>query len=267
MKLQKLDSYAVAAILLMATAVILIAAALVTNLGEFITAAFVISGTSCAMIGIFILTFTRGETVDPCYLGLLFSQWSKNMSRIESDLGITGNAYFLPQRITGESHVMQFNPTLTYSGSNVSAKDPFTKTGAGGLIITPCCEAWIQDLKTRNALVIPNKEEELIVLINEIIGDTFGFASRVSGSWRDNTITLTFHRYQFIDGCTAIAHESEELCTMNPCPVCSLCAVLIAEGINKVVPVDQCSVNPSSRDVTVVFSLPPFQTAAAPPSQ
>jgi hypothetical protein len=162
---------------------------------------------------------------------------------------------------------MQFNPTLTYSGSNVSAKDPFTKTGAGGLIITPCCEPWIQDLKKRNALVIPDKEEELIVLINEIIGETFGFASRVSGSWRDTTITLTFHRYQFIDGCKAIAQESEELCTMNPCPVCSLCAVLIAEGLNKVVTVDQCSMNPSSRDLTAVFSMPPFQTVAAPQSQ
>jgi hypothetical protein len=50
MKLKKLDNYASAAILLMAAAVILVAAALITNLGEFITAAFVISGTACALV-------------------------------------------------------------------------------------------------------------------------------------------------------------------------------------------------------------------------
>jgi hypothetical protein len=264
MKLKKLDNYASAAILLMAAAVILVAAALVTNLGEFITAAFVISGTACALVGIFILTFTRGETVDPRHVGILTAQWCKNICRIESDLGITGNAYFIPPRVTGESRVMQFNPTLTYSGSNVSAKDPFIKTGAGGLIITPACDSWIQDLKKRNALMVPDKEEELITLISETMGEIFEFATRVSGSWRDNTVTLIFYGYRFIDGCKAIADESEELCTMNPCPVCSLCGALIAEGTDKVVTVDQCSINPSSRDVTAVFSILPVRKGTSP---
>jgi hypothetical protein len=267
MKLKKLDNYASAAILLMAAAVILVAAALVTNLGEFITAAFVTSGTACALVGIFILTFTRGETVDPRHFGILTAQWCKNICRIESDLGVTGNAYFLPPRVTGESRVMQFNPTLTYSGSDVSAKDPFVKTGAGGLIITPACEPWIQDLKKRNNLMVPDKEEELITLISETMGEIFEFASRVSGSWRDNTVTLTFHEYRFIDGCKAIAHESEELCTMNPCPVCSLCGALIAEGTDKVVTVDQCSTNSSSHDVTVIFSMLPFRKVTSPAQQ
>jgi hypothetical protein len=265
MKLKKLDSYAFAAILLMAAAVILIITALFSNLGEFITAGFVISGTTCALTGIFILAFTRGETVDPRPVGLLTAQWCKNICRIESDLGITGNAYFLPQRITGESRIMQFNPTLTYSGSNVSAKEPFTKTGAAGLIITPCCEPWIEDLKKNNGLVIPHKEEELIILIGETLGEIFEYASRVTGSWRDNTVTLTLHGYRFIDGCKAIAQESEEFCSMNPCPVCSLCATLITEGTDKVVSVDQCSVSPSSHDVIAVFSMLPLQKVISPP--
>jgi hypothetical protein len=266
-----LNKYSIAGIFLIITAVILVTLALITDIGEFITAALVISGTQCALIGIYILTFTRDERVDPHYVGILTAQWCKNISRIESDLGITGNAYFLPPRITKESQVMQFNPTLTYSGSSVSAKVPFTKTGAGGLIITPCCEPWIKDLKKnlkkRNAFEIPDKEEEIIILINETIGEVFEFTSRVSGTWRDNTVTLTFHRYQFIDGCKAIAQESEELCVMNPCPVCSLCGALIAEGTDKVVTVDQCSINPLSHDVTAVFSILPFQKVTPPPSQ
>jgi len=259
-----LNKYSAAGILLILMAVIFVALALITNLGEFITAALVISGTAFALNGIFILTFTRDETVDPRHIGILTAQWCKNICRIASDLGITGNAYFLPQRITGESNVMQFNPALTYSGSNISAKDPFTKTGAGGLIITPSCEPWIRDLKKRNAMVIPDKEEELITLINETICEVFEFATRVSGSWRDNTVTLTFHRYQFIDGCKAIGNESEELCPMNPCPVCSLCGALIAEGTNKVVTLDRCTINSSSHEVTAAFSILPSQKGNSP---
>jgi len=261
-----LDKYSTAAILLMTAAVILVALALITDLGEFVTAALVTSGTACALTGVFILTFTRGETVDPRYMGTLTAQWCKNICSIESDLGITGNAYFLPPRVTKESRVMQFNPTLTYSGSDIPAKDPFTKSGAGGLIITPSCDPWIQDLRKRNALVIPDKEDELIVLIRETVGEVFEFASRVSGNWRDNTVTLTFHGYQFSEGCKAIAHESEELCAMNPCPVCSLCGALLAEGTDRVVTVDQCSIDPASLVVTAVFTVLPLPRVTTPPA-
>ena len=268
MKVKKLDKYASASFLLMAGAVILIATGLVINLGEFITAAFVISGTVCALTGIFILTFTRGATVDPRYFGMLAAQWCKNMCVIEADLGIYGSAHFLPPRVTGESRVMQFNPTLTYGGGTVSAKEPFIKTETPGLIVTPCCDPWIQDLRKRNALVIPPKKEELIILINEIIGDVFGFASRVSGSWRDTTtVELTFHGYRFIDGCKAIAQESKKCCAMNPCPVCCLCGALIAEGTDTVVTLDKCSIHSSSPEVTVIFSMLPQRKVTLPPEQ
>jgi hypothetical protein len=258
MKLTKLDNYASAGILLIGAAAILFAAALVTGLGEFVTAAFVISGTACVLIGIFILTFTRGETIPPRYVGILAAQWCKNICHIESDLGITGNAYFLPSRVTGEPGVMQFNPTLTYSGRNVPAKDSFPKTGTAGLIITPSCEPWIQDLRKKNALSVPDNIAELITLISETIQEVYEFSSRVSGSWHGDTVSLTFQDYIFIDGCKSLVQESEEFCTMNPCPVCSLCGALLAEGTDRVVTVDQCSINPKSHDVTVVFSIMPL---------
>src|SRR5512139_166759 len=100
MKLEKPDKYASAAILFVAAAVILVTLALVTSLGEFVTAALVISGTTFFLTGLFLLTFTRGEGIDPRYMGILTAQWCKNICRIESDLGITGNAYFLPPCVT-----------------------------------------------------------------------------------------------------------------------------------------------------------------------
>jgi hypothetical protein len=264
MNLKKPDIYAIGSILLMAAAVVLFITGLVTSLGEFVTAAFVISGTACLLTGIFMFAFTRKETIEPRHLGTLAAQWCKNIGRIESDLGITGNAFFLPPRVTGEPQVMQFNPSLTYSGGSVSAKEPFPKTGAAGLIITPNCEPWVQELRKRNDLEIPANEEELIILLNETLGEIFDFTSRVTGNHSDNTITLIFHGYRFIDGCKAIGQESEELCLMNPCPVCSFCASLIAQGMDRVITLDQCSTDPTTRDVTAVFSMLPSLKGPSP---
>jgi hypothetical protein len=115
----------------------------------------------------------------------------------------------------------------------------------------------IRDLRKRNALVIPDKEEELTVLLRETIEDVFKFAPRVSARWHGSSVTITFHDSPFIDGCKIIAQESPDCCTTNPCPICSLCGVLIAKGRDKVVTLDTCSITSSSQDITVVFSILP----------
>jgi hypothetical protein len=255
MKLKLANIYFAAAILLMVEAAAFVALALTTNLGEFVTAALVISGMVCAITGIFVLTFSGGEPIDPRLVGILPAQGCLNLCRISSDLGITGNAYFLPGRITGHSRVMQFNPTSAYDGSEVSAERSFPKTGPEGLVTIPSCDPLIQDLKKRNALIIPDKEEQVTQLLREIIGDIFEFAPRVSATLNGKMVTITFHRYRFIAGCQVITQESPGCCTRNPCPVCSLCGTLIAEGTGKVVTLKRCSISPSNKDIIAVFEI------------
>jgi hypothetical protein len=259
MKQKLLNKYSIAAILLIAAAAVLVAIALNTNLGEFITAAFVISAMACGMTGIFVLTFSGGEPFDPRIVGLLPAQGCVNLCRIASDLDITGNAYFLPRRVTGETRVMQFNPTSTYKGSDVSVQGSFPKTGPQGLVTLPSCTPLIQELQKRNALVIPVNEEYLSQLLREIIGEIFEFAPRVSARWHGSTVTITFHRYRLVAGCQLMAQESPGCCTRNPCPACSLCGALIAEWTEKVIALEQCSISSSFRDVTMVFSILPIK--------
>jgi hypothetical protein len=255
MKLKLPNIYTAAAILLMAEAAAFVAIALNTNRGEFVTAAFVISGMICAITGIFVLTFSGGEPIDPRLVGVLPAQGCINLCRISSDLGITGNAYFLPGRITGQSRVMQFNPTSPYDGSNISAERSFPKTGPEGLVTIPSCDPLIQDLKKRNSLIVPNNEEQVTQLLREVISDIFEFAPRVSATWHGRTVAITFHRYRFIAGCQVIAEESPGCCTRNPCPVCSLCGTLIAEGMGKVVTLKGCSISTSNKDIIMVFEI------------
>ncbi|MDD1698978.1 MAG: hypothetical protein LUQ36_11490 [Methanoregula sp.] len=255
MKRIHLNKYSIAAILFIAAAAVLVAIPLNTSLSEYITAVYVISGMACVMTGIFLLMFSGGEPFDPQLIGILPAQGCMNLCRIAFDLDIHGNAYFIPPRVTGEARVMQFNPTGSYKGSHVSAKEPFPTTGPAGLVTVPSCDPLIQELRRRNALVIPNNEEQITQLLRETITGIFEFAPRVSVHWHDNTVTITFHGYRFIAGCQFIAQESPGCCTKNPCPACSICASLIAEATDKIITPDKCSISASKKDVILICSI------------
>ena len=257
MKQLSLNKYSLAAILLFGAATVYIAIPLIVNPGEITTSAFIIAGLICVMIGVFTLAFSAGEPVDPHLVGLLPAQGSLNFNLLTKHLGYRGNAHFLPPRVTREATVVQFNPTSTNEGMEGSAIRSFNKTGPSGLVTPPSCDLLIEDLKKNHALVIPDNKEELTSLIRETIEDFFKFAPGVSVQWEGSKVTITFHEYPYIDGCKVIAQKSPHCCAMSPCPSCSLCGVLIAEGLDKGVKLDRCSVSSSSDNVTAVFSLLP----------
>ena len=257
MKRIYLNKYSIAAVLFLIAAAALIALALNIYFTEFIVAAFVISAMAMGMTGIFMLTFSGGEPVDPRLVGLLPAQGCINLCRIASDLDIQGSAYFLPRSATGETRVMQFNPLSTYNGGEVPAQTSFPKKGPAGLVTIPSGNPLILELRKRNALVIPENEEHLAQLIRETAREIFEFAPRVSASWNKDRITIIFHQYRFIAGCQFMAQESPGCCTRNPCPACSLCGVLITEGRNKVVSLEECSVSASKQDVIIIYSIVP----------
>jgi hypothetical protein len=257
MKLRMPDKYSIAAILLVLAGAVFVALALFTNSGNSTTIALVISGMICVISGIFTLTFSGDEPVDPRLIGILPAQGSINLSRIMHHFGIHGKAHFLPPSVTGETRVMQFNPTLTAKTLMESVKGSFRETGPAGLVTIPSSDLLIHDLKKKNSLVIPENEENITQLLRETIEDVVKLAPRVSARWSGSTVTLTFHDYPSMYGCKVIARSSPEYCSMNPCPMCSLCGALICEGINKIVALDQCSPGSSSKDVTTVFSLVP----------
>jgi hypothetical protein len=159
--------------------------------------------------------------------------------------------------LTEEAQVMQFNPQSTYNGSKLTEKGSFPEKKPSGLVTLPSCNLLIQDLKKRNALEIPHEKEKLTQLLHEIIEEIFELAQRVSASWDGGTVTITFHRYRFIEGCQVVWQESPHCCSMYPCPACSLCGAMIAEGLGNVVTLDRCSMSSSSQDVTAIFSILP----------
>jgi len=213
--------------------------------------------------------------MDPHFFGLIPVQGSLNLSRLASDIGIYGNAYFLPPGMTGENRVMQFNPLSSqYWNANkhrreagnaliwseyslrsyIPGESPVTPGIPHGLMTVPPSDPLVKDLRKRNALVIPKGNEELSVLLRETIVDISEFASRISITWESDLITITLHEYRFIDACRFASSESPQSCGRYPCPACSLCGSLIAEGMNTIVALDKCMVS-SPQDITAVFSF------------
>jgi len=258
------DKYNAAALSLLAMSALFISFAVLLNLGSITTAAFVMAGMVFAMVGIFTWAFSGTAQVDPDLVGILPAQGCINFCCLTQYLGVQGNAFFLPPQFTEEPRVMQFNPATTQEGFEIFAGKKGTvlkslkKTGSKGLVTQPSCDQLIRDLRTRNALVIPETEEELSSLLCEAVEDVLKFAQRISVIWGDNKVTITFHRYPFIYGCKKIAQEFPACCIMSPCPACSLCGALIAEGSERIIVLDHCSVSSSSEDVTATFSFVPL---------
>lgn len=260
MNLRMPDRYALAAVALILVGVSLfIALPLVTPLGDTTSAVGIIVGMVCVMVGSFILILSGGVPMDPRFVGILPAQGSLTLYRISSDRGIDGNAHFLPPRLTGKSRVIQLNPASEYDGSQISTETSFLETNPRGFVTPPSCDLLVQDLKERHTMVIPEITEELTLLLNEVIEDSYDLASRVSVTWYGRWITITLHEYQFIESCRIIAKNSPQCCSRYPCPVCSLCAVLITEGLDEIIILEHCFPVYRSRDVTVTLlrkSLP-----------
>ena len=159
------DKYNAAALSLLAVSALFIAIALLLNLGALTTAALVMAGMVLAMVGIFTWAFSGTAPVDPDLVGILPAQGCINFCALTHNLGVQGNAFFLPPQYTGEPRVMQYNPTTTREGFEVLTGKKRTTGGSvqkprsAGLVTQPSCDQLIRDLRQRNALIIPEQRK------------------------------------------------------------------------------------------------------------
>jgi hypothetical protein len=253
-----LEQYSITVVLFIILASMFLAIPLYFNIGTFISAAFIMAGMTCAILGCFVFMFTGKEPIDPQLMALLPIQSYLNIDKIMLDSGITGNAFFLPTSITGESRVMQFNSQALKPGSKGSEKESFDTSR--WVAVVPSSYPLMQLLLTKNKMIIPDTPGELNILFNEIMCDIFEFASHVSAKWEAEKVTISLQNYQFVEGCIFAGveifsrDEFPDCFLRYPCPVCSLCGSLLAESTKKVIILDRCSAT-SSQDITMVFSI------------
>jgi hypothetical protein len=257
MKFPSLNPNYRAALVLIIMAGLLITTAILTDRSDFTTAALIISGLVCLLTGIFFATLSGSDPLDLRYLSLFPVQSSINIVRISADLGIQGNACFLPAGKDGRTKTLQFLPVAAYPGVPKTEESFVTGTDMAGLQMDPACTPLLSLLREREHVVIPSHMPALQELIRELGVEVLDVAKQVRTTQEGGTITVILEKYRLISGCRAMAEESPRCCTVNPCPVCSLYAAILAEGTGNVIQVENCSPDPKSANVNAVFSLLP----------
>ena len=257
MKFPSLNPHYRAALVLIIMAGILVATAILTNRGDFTSAALVVSGLVCLLTGIFFATLSQSDPIDLRYMSLLPVQGSINLTRACADLGIQGNACIIPNGRDGRTRTMQFLPVAVYNGAQLPMDSFVTGPDATGLLMEPSCAPVLHLLREREHLVIPSEMTPLHGLIQELGEEVLEVAGRVRSTNEGEIITVTMEEYRLISGCRAMTLESPRCCTANPCPVCSLFATVFAEGTGNVIQVERCAPDSKHPTVSAVFSVLP----------
>jgi len=255
MKIANLNPSYRAAIVLIIMAGVLIATAILTDRGDFTSAALVVAGLACLLTGIFFITLSGSDPLDLRYLSLLPVQGCINLAHTCADLGLQGNAHIIPGGRDGRTHPMQLVPVADYAGTPLLT-DPFIiGPDMAGILTEPSCAPILRLLRELEHLAIPTDMTALHGLTREIGVDVLEVAERVRASHEEEIITVTMENYRLIDGCRAMLSESPKCCIASPCPVCSIFAAIYAEGSGKVIRVERCAPDVKKPNVTAVFSV------------
>ena len=257
MKIPTLNPHYRASLVLILAAAILVALAILTNDRDIPPAAVVLSAVICLITGIFFATLAGPEPLDHRFVGLLPVGGSISLARTAAGLGIAGNAVVLPKETDGRGQTIQFNPVASYDGGEVRGQSFVAGGDACGLITVPAGGPLLAELQQNNQFAIPGDTAALADLIRETAVDLLEVADKARVEQGDGTITVSMEGYRLISGCRALAAESPRICSTHPCPVCSLYACILAEGLGRAVQVERCGADDEGPTVTASFSLLP----------
>lgn len=255
MKLPKSDSPIYSTLLLVITAVILVVAVLLTDRQDITSAAVVLSAMVLYLAGVYIFTFSKKESVDGRISALLPVQGSINICRIAADLGISGHSWFIPADYTDDKTIRQFLPVSEYSGENLPGGTFVSSPGGCGILLPPSGETLMSELKSKYSLKIPDNDDELAVCIKETGEELLEIADKVNVARNDETLIITMQNFRLIDGCYQLGKESPACCMIYPCPICSVYAMILAEGRKLPVRIERCRPLKNNPVVEIIYTL------------
>ncbi len=261
MKVDRYKNYRIGAYLLIGFAALLfLAALLIDRWGSMQPLLLTLSATTFAG-GAFLVALGGDEPIHAQLASQLSLQGISILGRIIHDRGGRGPATFLPPK--GETGtVMQFIPTVRFSGSYAGSADGSALcNGGSAILIEPLAGFILEDLKRDSDLALPSEYALLTGAVQEVCEDLLSIASRVDIQSEDDGVIVTLHNYQFFSGCVARREMSPEFCTLCPCSVCSLIACMIAEGLACEVSVRQVALDEGERSVRMEISCTPVQNS------
>jgi len=176
MKLPATNDYVVSGTTLLAAAAVLLLVATATDRRDLTSATLFLCGVATFLSGVFMLSFSRPEPFDAETASLLSVSSMLNQCRICADLGVRGDAWFVPSP-GSEGQVREFVPV---AGSNAPAVLPdfsfVADPESPGVVLVPAAAPLLEHCEKRFSLLVPSAEEELVPAIRELVLDVLELA-------------------------------------------------------------------------------------------
>ena len=238
------------AFLLIVAAAGLLALAAATGRGDFTTATLVLAGAGCFIAGVFLLTLNKGEPLDPGLFALLPVQGTITIATLCADLGVQGDAWFVPD----DGTVVEVIPVAETLPEDLGDDYSYlTVEGGCAVRIAPTCTPLLARLKEKHALEVPTEDEGLLACIVEVCDDLLEVAGKTEAVRDGENIVVTLTGYRLLPGCRAVRAASPKCCTMVGCPVCSLLAALAALGTGEPVTIEHVGVDEKRKILRVIL--------------
>ena len=237
------------AFLLILAAAGLLTIAAVTGRGDITTATVILAGTGCFIAGVFLLALHKGEPIDPEIAALLPVQGTVTIATLCADLGVQGDAWFVPD----EGTVIEIIPVAGTLPENIGDDYSYiTEDGQSAVRIAPACAPLLAQLREKHALEVPEEDEALLACIVEVCDDLLEVA-KTSAVKDGENIVVTLADYRLLPGCRAVRAASPKCCTMVGCPVCSLLATLAALGTGRPTKIEHAGVDEKRKTLRVIL--------------
>ncbi len=243
------NPYRGAFLLILAAAGLLVLAA-VTGRGDITSATLVLAGTGCFIAGVFLLALNKGEPLDPEIAALLPAQGTIGIATLCADLGVQGDAWFVPEGETVTEIVPVAGTLPEKTGDDYS----YITEGACAVRLVPACAPLLARLREKHALEVPEEDDALLACIVEVCDDLLEVAGKTEAAKDGANIVVTLTDYRLIPGCRAVRAASPKCCTMVGCPVCSLLATLAALGTGEPTKIEHISVDEKRKILRVILT-------------
>jgi len=242
-----------AAFTLIVAAVALLALAAATGRGDITTATLVLAGAGCFITGVFLLALNKGESLDPEIAALLPAQGTISIATLCADIGVQGDARFIPQ---DDGTVVEVIPVAGRVPE--SLKDDYSYlTGEGGCAVrlVPACAPLLARLREKHALEVPGEDDALLACITEVCDDLIEVAGKTEAVRDGGNVVVTLTDYRLLPGCRAVRAVSPKCCTMVGCPVCSLLAAIVAIGTGQPTRIEYVAIDEKRKTLRVILTL------------
>jgi hypothetical protein len=238
--------------LLIFASVALLALAVAAGRGDITTATLVLAGTACFIAGVFLLTLHKGEPLDPEVAALFPAQGTVAIATLCADLGVQGDAWFIPDKGT----VIEVIPVAETLPEKIGDDYSYiTDEGRCAVRIAPTCAPLLARLREKHALEMPEEDDALLACITEVCDDLIEVAGKTEATKDGGNVVVTLTDYRLLPGCRAVRAVSPKCCTMVGCPVCSLLAAIVAIGTGQPTRIEYVAIDEKRKTLRVILTL------------